>query len=139
MEYLRNRRFNKETKNISYDIVANPTFEDMQVMPNVFITLPKNYPFQPPILKINDKKYVDHFLTLYTKYKLYIELYQIPIRCICCKSVICDWTPCLGMKEVIQDCISYGKKMAIISKSKWVLDKLIFDNLVCSIILQYLI
>ena len=139
MEELRLRRFVKETKNLSYAITYNTTFEDMQVIPKVVITLPKNYPFQPPMLKINNKNYINYFVVLFNKYKKYIELHDIPIQCICCKSVICDWTPTWGMKEVIQDCISYGKKIALISKSKWVLDKLLFDNLVCSIIVQYLI
>jgi hypothetical protein len=136
---LRERRFLKETQMASFQIIYNPTFENMQIMPNVLLTLPIRYPFQPPILKIHGKNHVDYFSLLFMKYKPYIDLYHIPIDCICCKSVICDWTPSWGMKQVIQECKTYGSQIALISKSKWILDRLIFDNLVCSIILQYLI
>jgi hypothetical protein len=136
---IRSRRFFKETQNGSSDIIYNPTFENMQVMPNVLLTLPKHYPFQYPILKIHGKNYVEYFSLLFIKYKPYIDLHHLRIECICCKSIICDWTPTWGMKDVIQECKSYGKTLGLISKSKWVLDKLLFDNLVCSIILDYLI
>jgi hypothetical protein len=43
------------------------------------------------------------------------------------------------MKEVINECKEYGYKIGLISKCKWVLDKLNFDDLVCSIIVNYLI
>ena len=136
---LRSRRYFKEIKNASFQIVYNPTFENMQIMPNVLLTLPNNYPFQPPILKIHGKNYVDYFSLLFMKYKSYIDLYNLPIGCICCKSIICDWTPSWSMKDVINECKTYGSQIALISKSKWILDRLNFDNLICSIILQFLI
>ena len=136
---IRSRRFFKETNNASMNIIYNPEFDNMQVMPNVTITLPKYYPFRHPILKINNTNYITYFIILYTKYKPYIDLHQVNIHCICCKSVICDWTPCWGMKELIQECKTYGNKLGLISKSKWVLDKLPFDGLICSIIVNYLI
>jgi len=136
---VRSRRFFKETNNASMNIIYNPELENMFIMPNVTISLPKYYPFQHPILKIYDKNYVDYFSKLFIKYKLFIELHRIPILCICCTSVICDWPPCWGMKEVIQECKEYGYKIGIIIKSKWILDRLQFDDLVCSIIVKYLI
>jgi hypothetical protein len=136
---VRSRRFFKETNNDSMNILYNPELENMLIMPNVTITLPKYYPFQPPILKIYDKNYVDYFSKMFIKYKPFIELHQLHITCICCTSVICDWTPCWGMKEVIQECKEYGYNLGIISKSKWILDRLQFDDLVCSIIVNYLI
>jgi hypothetical protein len=135
----RYRRFFKETQNASSNIVYNPLFENMLVMPNVTITLPTHYPFQHPILKIYNKNYISYFIKLFDKYKSFIHLHNLNIHCICCKSVICDWTPCWGMKEVINECKEYGYKIGLISKCKWVLDKLNFDDLVCSIIVNYLI
>jgi hypothetical protein len=119
---LRSRRFFKETQNASSNIIYNPTFEDMFVMTNVYITLPNYYPFRYPILKVYDKNYIEYFSKIFIKYKSYIELYNLNIHCICCKSVICDWTPCWGMKEVINECKEYGYKLALIGKSKWILD-----------------
>jgi len=135
----RTRRYMKETKTDSYNISHNPEFKNMEIMPNVTLTLPLYYPFRPPILNVHGKSYIEYFSLLFSKYKAYIELHDLNIECICCKSVICDWTPCWGIKELIQEFKIYSKKMALISKSKWVLDKLVFDNLVCYKIVHYLI
>lgn len=133
------RRFEKEKSKLPYTIVENESYTNMPVMPYLTLTLYPNYPFTPPKLCINNVDYVTYLLKMYSSLKKFIDRFHFNVKCICCDSVICSWTPCFGVKNVMNECISYTKKMRTIQNCVRIFEKLTLDDLVLSNIASYIL
>jgi hypothetical protein len=134
------RRFNKEKVNLPV-IKENDKYEDMFISNGVTLTLPSNYPFTPPLLKVNNIQYIRYLENEFKKVKPFLIQYKIsPYNCcLCCSSVTGDnWTPCYGIKEVWDEYNKYNELLKIIHKTKLYLNELNMDDLVCYTIAQYL-
>jgi hypothetical protein len=56
---LRIRRFEKERKLLP-TLQINDTYENMPIFPSISLTIPSNYPFVPPLLKIKNVQYIKY-------------------------------------------------------------------------------
>jgi hypothetical protein len=134
------RRFNKEKPNLPV-IEINDKYEDMYVSNGITLTLPSNYPFTPPLLKVNNIQYVRYLEHEFKKVNSFLKQYKIlPYNCcLCCSSVTGDnWSPCYGIKEVLDEYNKYNELLNLIHKTKLYLNELNMDDLVCYTIAQYL-
>lgn len=134
------RRFDKE-KHILPTIQINETYQNMHISPELTLTIPTNYPFVPPLLKINNIYYVRYFEKEFIPLKEYMDKHRIyPYNCcLCCSSITGDkWTPCYGIKEVWNEYNHYNSVLKLVRKTKLCLDILNIDDLVYSTIISYL-
>jgi len=134
------RRFNKEKVNLPM-IKENDKYEDMIISNGVTLTLPSNYPFTPPLLKVNNIQYILYLETEFKKVKPFLNQYKIsPYNCcLCCSSVTGDkWTPCYGIKEVLNEYNKYNELLQMIHKTILYLNELNMDDLIHYTIAQYL-
>lgn len=134
------RRFNKEKANLPY-IEPNDKYENMPISDGLTITLLSTYPFTPPLLKVNNIHYIRHLENEFKKLKPFLNEYKIvPYNCcLCCSSITGDnWTPCYGIKEVLNEYNKYNQLLQLIHKTKLVLNKSNMDDLIQYTITQYL-
>jgi len=134
------RRFNKEQENLP-KIEINNKYENMQIADGLTITLLSNYPFTPPLLKVNNIQYIQYLEHEFKKVKPFLTQYKISIYncCLCCSSVTGDkWSPCYGIKDVLDEYNKYNQLLQLIHKTQLCLNKLNMDDLVYSNIIEYL-
>jgi ubiquitin-protein ligase len=134
------RRFEKE-RHIVPSIQVNETYQNMYFEEGASISIPTNYPFVPPLLKVNNVFYVRYLEQEFKQLKPFLEQYKItPYNCcLCCSSITGEnWTPCYGIKEVLHEYNHYQCLLKMIQKTKLCLDKINMDDLVHSIIISYL-
>jgi ubiquitin-protein ligase len=113
----------------------------MLISNGVTLTLPSNYPFTPPLLKVNNIQYIRYLETEFKKVKPFLNQYKIsPYNCcLCCSSVTGDnWTPCYGIKEVLNEYNKYNDLLQLIHKTIIYLNELNMDDLIQYTIAQYL-
>lgn len=137
----RTRRFEKE-KHLIPKMQINETYENMYITSTITLTIPYNYPFRPPILKINNIPYVKYLERGFKLFKPFIDYYKINTAyncCLCCSSVTGEnWTPCHGIKEIIQEYVKYDTIVRTIANVKLVLNNIGMDDLINSTIISYL-
>ena len=101
---------------------------------NIRIDLSFDYPFHPPKLFVNGFDYhrllttPHHFLLLVNKTK-----------CMCCNTILCNWTPIYNLKTCIEEVITNLKqKKKIIERFhlKKIIDKYLIEDL--NYIIEYL-
>jgi hypothetical protein len=134
------RRFEKE-KSIVPDIQVNYTYQNMPFSDGLTLTIPTNYPFVPPLLKVHNTYYIRYLENEFKQVKPFLEQYKINVYncCLCCSSVTGDnWTPCYGIKEVINEYKYYNSLLNLVKKTKLYLEHLNMDDLVHSTIISYL-
>jgi ubiquitin-protein ligase len=135
------RRFDKE-KHLIPSIQINTSYENMIITPTITLTIPYNYPFKPPILKINNIYYVKYLERGFRLFKPFIDHYKINTAyncCLCCSSVTGEkWTPCNGIKEIIQEYIKYDTILRTIANAKLVVSNIGMDDLINLAIINYL-
>jgi len=71
-------------------------------------TLPIDYPFRPPKLKINDCLYLNH-QKLSSQYFIDALIEYKGIKCFCCESILCsnNWSPGLTFKNIFEEIIKF--------------------------------
>ena len=134
------RRFEKE-RHIIPSIQTNDMYQNMPFAPGATLTIPTNYPFVPPLLKVNNMFYVRYLENEFKPLKPFLEQYKIkPYNCcLCCSSITGDnWTPCYGIKEVLNEYNHYNSLFKLMHKTKLCLSKVDMDDLVHSTIISYL-
>ena len=134
------RRFNKE-KHLLPTIQINDTYQNMQISPELTLTIPTNYPFVPPLLKINNMYYIRYLEQEFKPLKVFMNQHRInPYNCcLCCSSITGDiWSPCYGIKEVWNEYNHYHDILRLVRNSKLCLDSLNIDDLIYSTIISYL-
>ena len=138
----RSKRFEKE-KHLIPTVQINEKYENMRINSKLLLTIPSNYPFQPPILKFQNKHYIYYLERAFQLFKPFIDEYKINTGyecCLCCSSITGDnWTPTYGIKEVLDEYNQYRTTLQSISNTKLVLDNLHMDNLINSTILSFII
>ena len=136
---LRIRRFNKEKEYLP-EIEINDTYENMQLKHGLTITLPSNYPFMPPILKVNNIQYLYYLQHEFKEVKPFLDDYNIiPYKCwLCCNSITVNWTPCFGVKDILDEYNNYIQILYLIHKTQLFLRNSNMDGLIHSTIIGYL-
>jgi ubiquitin-protein ligase len=134
------RRFEKE-RHIIPTIQVNETYQNMPFALDATLTIPTNYPFVPPLLKMNDMFYIRYLENEFKPLKPFLDQYKIKTYncCLCCSSITGEnWSPCYGIKEVLNEYNYYNSLLKIIQKTKLCLENINMDDLVNSIIISYL-
>lgn len=115
MPYTSFRRLNNEIENVMkyYTENGNPDFEiDVKYklstievsLPNeIKIMLPKNYPFHPPQVFIQNKDY-KYSLQCNSK-RISNKLKQQNTDCLCCSTILCDnnWSPAFTIINIMNE------------------------------------
>jgi len=69
----------------------------------VTIIINNDYPWKPPEILVNNYKYKQ---LIRIDYKL-LEKLKIPIKCLCCSTILCDWRPYNTMVNILNELISF--------------------------------
>jgi hypothetical protein len=101
--------------------------------------LPLNYPFSAPILLIRGMEHMKVLSKLYRKYFFFIVKYDMPIRCICCSSLLCIWSPCNTCKDVYDEYIQYIDSLKTVMSMQCLFASTPFDDNICLHISQFLV
>jgi len=110
----------------------------MVTCPYGVFQIEQGYPFRPPKLLINGEE--DHIRLLYrrqTNMKEFMKYYKLIELCICCKNLKCAWSPCYGLKDVMDEYVQYTRRINVFSRLKVVIANLPFDDNINSIIVSY--
>ena len=72
------------------------------------LILPINYPFRPPKLNINYRKYFDYLKINSLYFREALVEYK-NIRCFCCKTILCgnNWSPTYKFKDIIDEIVKF--------------------------------
>lgn len=111
---------------------------------NILVTCPygvfevgHGYPFKPPKLLIDG---VDHVILLYRrqqKLKDFMSFYRIQEFCACCKNLKCMWSPCYGFSDIMEEYVSFSRRINVFSRLKVVISNLPFDDNINSLIVSF--
>jgi len=115
----------------------------------ISLTLKHEYPFHFPILRVypdlrvhpdlcvhpnfekNGIDYISWFLQQNRAFKKMKDDLNIVIRCVCCYSITCSWTPGLGIKEMIHEFDTQYEMYELLVKLQIIHNKIAgFDNLI---------
>jgi hypothetical protein len=69
----------------------------------VCFTMPPEFPFHKPIIKINDKHYYTYLLQDSKKLDIYHEYFIGKNNCLCCQTILCNWSPILKLKDLLEE------------------------------------
>jgi hypothetical protein len=114
--------------------MSKSSFE-IRVDESIVFKINTTYPFHPPRLEISGVEYLAYLIRIQRKLKG-LEKYGIKVKCPCCSSVNCSWSPCNTMVHVLKDYTDYRHYFSILYKFS--LMKNVFDPLILDHILKYL-
>lgn len=105
---------------------------------NYLFVLNNMYPFKHPILKINQLDYIDFFMKKNRFYKSKIDF--LDIKCPCCYNISCNWTPCLGFIQLLNEYFEYKLHDEEIQNGIFIYNKLgnNMDDLIYKHIFKYI-
>jgi len=140
---FRNRRVEKELSRSRYAITL-PENMDSEILIlgvpklNGTIKLGKDYPFSPPKLYIDDKLSTSTLISRYKNLFRFINVYDIPMRCVCCEHLSKRWVPTFVLDDLLDEYVLLSNLMGQLLGYKLIIHKLPFDNLVHTNILSFL-
>jgi hypothetical protein len=122
-------------------LLLNGTLQGQTIIvsENIKFVLPLNYPFKAPTMLIHSADHLIILYKLYRKYFFFIVKYDIPIRCICCSSLICMWSPCNTCKDVYDEYMNYIHILKPVIGMTTLFKQTPFDDNICLIIAQFLV
>jgi hypothetical protein len=62
-----------------------------------------DYPWKPPDILVNNYKYKQ---LICVDYKL-LEKLKIPIKCLCCSTILCDWQPLHTFVDILNELVTF--------------------------------
>ena len=136
----RNRRLRKEKELSPHewewqdDWGGMESFE-VRATSSVVFKVHARYPFHPPRLEINGKEQIKWLLQIRRKF-MRLESYGISLKCPCCSTITCTWSPCNTMDNLLTEYNGYSAYFRELYK--FTLIENLFDPLVTDIILKYL-
>ena len=95
-DFFLNTRFGKKHNTIIITISLKKLY-------NVSFTMPPEFPFHKPIIKINEKPYHIYLLQDSKKLNIYREYIIEKNKCLCCQTILCNWTPILKLKDLLKE------------------------------------
>lgn len=112
----------------------------IKINKNVILKIQDYYPFKCPKMYIKNIDHIDWFLKKQNIYKTMSTEMNIKIKCICCSTVTCDWTPAFGIMQMIEEYNKYTNHYSILRNFNLIYKKMIgFDNLIYQQIIHFLI
>jgi len=149
---IRNKRLIKEISRLEeYNLIWEDDWQSKELAVitttrhNILISLTLNhtYPFHYPILRVHNLEpgieYIIWFLKQNKSFKKMKDELNIVIPCICCYSITCNWTPGLGIKDMIGEFDTHYKMYESLVKLQLIYNKIAgFDNLIYQRISHFL-
>jgi hypothetical protein len=142
---IRNKRLMREQERMIQYQLEWPTDwkQDVIVLYTVQRGIPitikvgMKYPFQHPRLFIRGKTdYIEWFLNKKSAYNLN-NIVHIP--CVCCRNILCDWTPSYGIENIICDFLKFHDVFTLLDNFRIIYTKINgFDDLIYKNIISYL-
>jgi hypothetical protein len=141
---MRNKRLLKEKERMNNITIQWPNDLDeneiiININKNVVLKIQDYYPFKCPKMYINNIDHIDWFLKKQSIYTKLSNEMNIKIKCICCGTITCDWTPAFGITQMIEEYNKYNEYYYILRKFNIIYQKLnSFDNLIYKKIIDFL-
>uniref|UniRef100_A0A6C0JNN3 Uncharacterized protein n=1 Tax=viral metagenome TaxID=1070528 RepID=A0A6C0JNN3_9ZZZZ len=142
---MRNRRLLKEKERMPDFKIEWPNHLDentditININKNVVLKIQDYYPFKCPKMYINNFDHIDWFLKKERTYKKLSNEMNVKIKCICCSTITCDWTPAFGITQMIEEYNKYTKHYYILRNFNLLYQKINgFDNLIYQKIFNFL-
>ena len=141
---IRNKRVLKEKERMTNSKLQWPTDLDenditIQINKNVILKIQNYYPFKCPKMYIHNIDHIDWFLKKQSIYKTLSNDLNIKIKCICCGTVTCDWTPAFGITEMVEEYNKYNDHYFLLRNFNIIYQKINrFDNLIYQKIINFL-
>jgi hypothetical protein len=146
---IRNKRLQKEL--VKLNITLEDNWENNKIVnikkicnnTTFNINIPYNYPFNYPKVYIITNElnieYIEWFLNNRKMYNHLINVVNIKIPCICCKTITCMWTPTMGIKDIINELETHYAIYYVLIQFNVIFDKINkFDNLIYKTIFDFL-
>jgi hypothetical protein len=105
--------------------------------PDGVFEIEHGYPFRPPKYLVGGK---DHIPLLYQRQSLlrdFMKRFKLEENCVCCRHLKCNWSPCYGLLDIMEEYRSYTRRLNTLSRLKVVVDNLPFDDNVLSVIVSF--
>jgi hypothetical protein len=141
---IRNRRLLKEKERITHLNLEWPLNLDendiiIQINKNVLLKIQNYYPFKCPKMYIHNIDHIDWFLKKQNIYKKLSDAMNIKIKCICCGTVTCEWTPAFGITQMFEEYNIYNDHYDVLRNFNTIYQKINgFDNLIYQKIFKFL-
>jgi hypothetical protein len=95
------------------------------------------YPFQHPKMYVYQMDYVEWFVQRQMKCKDLSSIIHVP--CVCCRNILCYWTPSYGIENMIDDFLQFHSLFTLLDKFRIIYKKINgFDDLIYKNIISYL-
>jgi len=131
-----NTRLQREKKLVEGEF--NEDYTTLTIDTSTVFHLSKKFPFQPPTLRIHSKEYVYYLTEWYRVLAPLRKKYNVKMDCICCKTLVCMWSPCNTCKQMYDEYISYREKLRLCTRLSYI-SKLPFDDNVSEIIASFIV
>ena len=109
------------------------------ISPSIYIQILPNYPFNCPKMYIHNIDHINVLTKRFSKYKSFIEMYNISLPCFCCSTLTCNWSPCNTCYDIYDEYVTYNNKLKTIASAKTYVASSSFDNLVVTKIVEFLL
>jgi hypothetical protein len=140
---IRNKRILLECSRIDY-VLNNADDSDSEVLkidvPSLGVSLhfEKGYPFVSPVVMVDGELSITKFIRQYKAIEPLRTIYRLDVPCVCCSPIRCSWTPCYGIREVLDEYVTVSRRMNELVGYELVHTKLPFDDAVHYQILTFL-
>jgi ubiquitin-protein ligase len=136
---LRERRITGELRRSRVALEATTSDDKIYVTcPYGVFVIDHGYPFKPPKLLVTGE---DHVMLLYKRTRNlrdFMKRFKLTDLCCCCNNLSCKWSPCYGLQEVMEEFVTFSKRINTLSRLSVVLANLEFDDCINSTIISYL-
>jgi len=108
------------------------------ISPSIVFVIPKFYPFHPPKMLLHSIDHITYLTKIYCTYLPFIKQHNINLKCLCCYSLICRWSPCNTCKDVYEEYKKYVQQLQSMLKL-FIFSKTNLNIDCCSIIASFLL
>jgi hypothetical protein len=140
---IRNKRIAIERERMSY-VLSEEEEVDGEVMkldcPELGVSLhfEKSYPFTSPIVMVDGQLSIIKFMKQFRNVQPLLVAYNIPCKCVCCSDLTCAWSPCYGIREILDEYSTISTHLNSLESYANILKHLPFDDLVHRQVLLFL-
>lgn len=140
---IRNKRIAIERERMAY-VLSGEDDADAEVMklecPELGVSLhfEKSYPFTSPIVMVDGQLSTIKFMRQFKSLQPLHLAYNIPSQCVCCSHLLCWWSPCYGIREILDEYATISSHLNSLESYAAILQTLPFDDLVHRRVLLFL-
>lgn len=126
---LRERRVTAEMRRSTLPLEAFTSEENLMVTcPYGVFEIEHGYPFKPPKFLVFGEDHVRLLFRRQQNLREFMKFYRLEELCVCCRNLRCKWSPCYGLKDIMEEYLEFSKRINVFSRLKVVLSNLPFDD-----------